>query len=121
MEVAQIADLVSHGGVVALALVVWYELREHRKSLELHRKDEDESRKVLAQIGEVLGKILERDRFRDEISGVHQADPRIVAMGDDEPTPVEPFRKHSTPAKGSQIGGIYHKRKGTLGGGGDDR
>ena len=94
MEITEVAQLISHGGVVALALVVWYELRIHRAELK-------QTREVIAAIGQTLAKILERDRDREikefikeEISGVHDAGEvaelaRAAKPGDDDDTPVD--------------------------------
>jgi hypothetical protein len=99
VEITEVAQLISHGGVVALALVVWYELRIHRAELK-------STRDVIANIGNTLAKILERDRdrevrefIREEISGVHEA-PALAselaeaargrpAGDDDDDTPVD--------------------------------
>jgi len=95
MEITEVAQLISHGGVVALALVVWYELRIHRAELK-------QTRDVIASIGQTLAKILERDRerefkefIREEISGVHDA-PALgelaeaaKARDEDDVTPVD--------------------------------
>ena len=98
MEITEVAQLISHGGVVALALVVWYELRIHRAELK-------QTRDVIAAIGQTLAKILERDRDREikefikeEISDVHSAPALAESMEvarvraaerDEDDTPVD--------------------------------
>lgn len=78
-----IGKIVAEGGAAALALVVWLELREHRKELAA-------TKTVIAEIGATLAKILERDRdreikdfIREEISGVHEQ------AHDSDVTPIE--------------------------------
>lgn len=78
-----IAKVISQGGAAALALIVWMELREHRKELAA-------TKTVIAEIGATLAKILERDRdreikdfIREEISGVHEQ------AHDNDVTPIE--------------------------------
>jgi len=121
MDPEQVANLVSHGGVVALAVIVWYELREHRKELKQHLKEETKSREALVKMGELLdtliGKLRDRelkDFIREEISGVHdKADPQSL----DDATPVEipmPRLGRMTPPKGSTTIGGYGPQPGKV-------
>jgi hypothetical protein len=110
MEFSQLASLISGGGVVAFAGLVYVqlvafrkELEKHRGELEQHRKDESETRTKLTEVIGVLNQIVSSnrdraivDQLRDEISGVHQS------IGSEDPTPVE-----SRPT----IGGAYSKVK----------
>ena len=118
MDPEQVANLVSHGGVVALAVIVWYELREHRKELKQHLKEETRSREALVKMGELLetliGKLRDRelkDFIREEISGVHDK-PDL-----EEATPVEipaPRIGRITPPKGSTTIGGYGPQPGKV-------
>jgi hypothetical protein len=106
---AIITQLISGGGVLAFAALVYWqlvgfraEMREHRKELEAHRNDENETRgRVIEMVG-ILTQLVEHQRkgeirefIREEISGVHEA----------EDTPVETpgvIRKRTPP------GGYLH-------------
>jgi hypothetical protein len=102
------------------------EIKEQRGELERHREDEIANRSELIrygiamqEIGTAVKLLLERDRdrfVREEISGVHEQDPRIAAMAeDDSPTPVEGVRPPPVPSKHRTPPGGYHvtKRPGT--------
>jgi hypothetical protein len=96
------AQLLSGGGVLAFAFLVWLSLRDfkselklHRVELEEHRKDESKTREDLLGL---VKKLVERDRSTDaiveavkkEISGVHDVPilPSVV-VEDEDPTPVD--------------------------------
>jgi hypothetical protein len=94
---------------VGLAIVVWFELREHRKELRAHRGEEVESRKTIMSLVTVVEKLVARftkqdeaeaaalaasvaadaaaarvrDEIRKEISDVHER----VSLSEDDDTP----------------------------------
>jgi hypothetical protein len=128
------------------AVIVWYELREHRKELKAHRDDESSTRTMfmnamatmtttIAALTLNVEKLMSLDKVRemlkDEISGVHNAvSPRQIEDGDGDHTPPEwtpprgrererPDREAPTPnERPTPRPGTYNvtKRKGTQGG-----
>jgi hypothetical protein len=137
MDVGEVFDLLDKHGdhALLLAMVAMLylmgkefrshrkELKEQRKELERHRDDEVANRAELIrygiamqEIGTAVKLLLERDRdrfVREEISGVHEQDPRIAQLGSEDITPVEV--PPPTPRKTLPPGGVYqiHKRPGT--------
>lgn len=117
MEFSQIAQLISGGGVLAFAGLVYLqlisfrkELEKHRIELELHRKDEGETRAKLIEVIAVLNGISAgaRDRrivdeLRDEISGVHGV------VDSEAVTPVETPRL-TPPARPGTYGPMVKRR-----------
>ena len=127
--VNELAPFIGHGGVVALALLVWWELRAYRKDIgkELaeHRKEEAESRVAWSKAVSVIDRLAKRlddeetiakaakaardaasavaDRIRDEISGVHEA----ISPEDITPrvNPMGGYSKHKRPRTNPGGGG----------------
>ena len=115
MEISQLAQLISGGGVVAFAGLVYFqlisfrkELERHRGELEAHRKDESETRVKLVEVIATLNRIVDGDRerrildqVRDEISGVHTPIKSVIVESDlsspDDITPIEGAPKRVTP------------------------
>jgi hypothetical protein len=95
--ISEIAPFIGHGGVVALALLVWWEVRAYRKEfgreLAAHLKEENESRLAFVKAIAVIDRLASRfdaedaakksaaaataaaaivaEQIRNEISGVH--------------------------------------------------
>ena len=113
--VTELAPFIAHGGMVALALVVWWELRSYRRELgremAAHRQEETESRFVWAKAVGVIERLAQRfdaddaaqkaagaarvaaqavaQEIRDEISGVH-------GVGPDDDTPIPRSKRPRT-------------------------
>jgi hypothetical protein len=115
VDASLVADLIHAGGVSALAVIVWLELREHRNDLKAHREKENEVLGALGLLVEsvkglvqgLVSRFVEEDKvklaeeaarkaaqdaasrvreiIRDEISGVHGES----LIGPDDDTPVE--------------------------------
>lgn len=101
-DAMDLGKLISGGGAVALAVMVWLELREHRKELASVKG-------AITMLGETLAKLLERDRerevkdfIREEISDVHSAG-MLGAGVEEDVTPIEGPPRRRTPPTGYRI------------------
>jgi hypothetical protein len=105
-DIADLGKLVSGGGAVALAIMVWLELREHRKELSAVKEVIGSLAGTLTKISTAIEQREIKEFIREEISGVHgEALPPGV---DEDVTPIDsPIaqqkKKHRTPPGGYQI------------------
>lgn len=119
----EISALVSGGGVLAFAALVYYQLRLFGAELKAHRDEEIKTRDQIGKVLALLEKIVEKDRereiqaavrdfVREEISGVHEQ----AHDGDVTPIEVSVMPRRKTPPIG--IAKIKIPRPGSEGKGG---